>query len=690
MSRSLAWYARRLRRMSPAEVVSRVGDRGRQVRWSRRQVHAGQPFPSPPGVRPGRRLIAAVPAAARQQVPPEGARRLVAAAERVLSGHGDVLGTPRPDMADPDWFLDPVTGRRAPDDALAFGIDHRDESVTGNVKSVWELSRHHHVTVLAAAWWLTQDVRYAEAAAAQLQSWWLANPFLSGIHWTSGIELGTRLTSWVWVRRLLDDWPGVALLFEENPVALAQLRWHQEYLAAFPSRGSSANNHLVAEATGRLVAACALPWFTESEDWRRDAADQLGRALSTNTFPSGVNRELATDYHRFVTELALVALVESDACGHPLPTTSRELVVRLLDAAAAPLDVAGQPPRQGDGDEGRALVLDGPEADPWAVLLATGDSTLGGCSWWPAVQPGVMSVILGALCPQVTAGPTGVAPEAPARPSSRPQGFADAGLHVLRTGPGREPEIWCRCDGGPHGFLSIAAHAHADALSVEVRHDGVELLVDPGTYCYHGEAEWRSYFRSTRAHNTVEVDGVDQAVAGGPFLWSTRADAVVDHVGTGAEGLQSWAAHHTAYGRLDPSLRHDRRVGLDDLGSRLTVRDTLSAERPHRVRLSWHLGPEVTAQLGEGVAHLTWPGRTGVLQRGRMTLPVELGWSAHRGETDPPLGWYSPRFGVRVPTTVLVGTGEWRGHLELGSTIDLHLDVAPAASTYFAHVGEGA
>ena len=40
---------------------------------------------------------------------------------------------------------------------------------------------------------------------------------------------------------------------------------------------------------------------------------------------------------------------------------------------------------------------------------------------------------------------------------------------------------------GPHGFLSIAAHAHADALSVEVRHGGVEILVDPGTYCYHGE-----------------------------------------------------------------------------------------------------------------------------------------------------------------------------------------------------------
>ena len=47
--------------------------------------------------------------------------------------------------------------------------------------------------------------------------------------------------------------------------------------------------------------------------------------------------------------------------------------------------------------------------------------------------------------------------------------------------------MWCRRDAGPHGYLSIAAHAHADALSIEVRHDGVDVLADPGTYCYHGD-----------------------------------------------------------------------------------------------------------------------------------------------------------------------------------------------------------
>ena len=91
------------------------------------------------------------------------------------------------------------------------------------------------------------------------------------------------------------------------------------------------------------------------------------------------------------------------------------------------------------------------------------------------------------------------------RPERRPAHFDDAGLTIMRSAADEGPEIWCRCDAGPHGFLSIAAHAHADALSVEVRHDGVEILADPGTYCYQGQADWRSYFRSTLGHNTVEI-----------------------------------------------------------------------------------------------------------------------------------------------------------------------------------------
>ena len=110
------------------------------------------------------------------------------------------------------------------------------------------------------------------------------------------MELGIRLISLAWIRRLLDDWPGAADLFERDGLALRQIRWHQQYLAAFPSRGSSANHHVIAEAAGQLVASCAFPWFPESERWRRKSALLLERELIRNTFPSGIGRELASDY----------------------------------------------------------------------------------------------------------------------------------------------------------------------------------------------------------------------------------------------------------------------------------------------------------------------------------------------------------------------------------------------------------
>jgi hypothetical protein len=648
--------------MSAAEVASRAVDQARCAAWARRQVLPGAETGLPRGLRDCRQFPSPLRPGTRELVPDDARTAVVAAADGLLTGDWSLLGTPREDIRRPDWFLDPVTGQRAPQERLAFRIDHRDEEETGNVKSVWELSRHHHLTVLASAWWLTGNDTYAEVVDEQLRSWWAANPFLSGVHWTSGIELGVRLTSWVWVRRLLDDWAKVEDLFDANESALRQIWWHQHYLDAFRSRGSSANNHVVAEAAGRLAAACAFPWYAESDAWREDACRQLQRELRVNTFASGVNRELATDYHRFVTELGLVAAVESTAAGHPLREDTWRLLAASVDAAAAMVDETGRPPRQGDGDEGRALVLDDPEADPWGLMLGLGDALVGSLAWWPARPTGVVAVAAGALVPS--------RPPVEGRPGTAPRVFPDAGMSLLRTPPEDGPEIWCRCDGGPHGFLSIAAHAHADALAVEVRYGGVDVLADPGTYCYHGEPEWRSYFRSTLAHNTLEVGGTSQSVEAGPFLWSTHTDAHVTHADVGEQPVQTWTAHHTGYARTDPAARHTRTVTLDGDSRRLSILDVVTSREKHPVRLAFHLGPDVTAKLGKGVAELSWPGDDGT-RTAILLLPEQLHWTAHRGETDPVLGWYSPRFGERVPTTTLLGTGAAASSLALLTTLDL-------------------
>jgi hypothetical protein len=661
----LGWYARRLTRMSPAEIAWRSRDQMLRLAWSSRQVTPQEIttiVPPPPGER---RFASVLPPDTAARVPEASRTALLACADRLLGGKWEVLGVVRTDLVLPDWFHDPVTDRRSAPDRYAFRIDHRSEELVGNVKQVWEISRLQHLTLLATAWFLTRDERYALRVADHLRSWWRENPFLSGIHWTNGIELGIRLISLAWIRRLLDDWPGVADLFERDALALQQIRWHQQYLAAFQSRGSSANNHVIAEAVGQLVASCAFPWFRESERWRRNSARLIERELIRNTFPSGIGRELASDYQGFITELGFIAAVEADASGHPLTSTTWERLCAMADSAAALVDERLRPPRQGDSDEGRGLLLDAPAPNRWPSLLALASAVIGRLDWWPQPPDDAGSVIIGAMmCTKR---------HIESRPSQRPSRFADAGTTLLRTSG--ENEIWCRCDGGPHGYLSIAAHAHADALSVEVRYRGVDILADPGTYCYHGERAWRSYFRSTIAHNTAELGGRNQSSEGGPFMWLRQAQArEVEVIDDG--DIARWTAEHDGYSSLDPPALHRRSVSLDRASRSIDIIDEIEGGS-HDIRLAFHLGPEVQVELEGACAMLTWAVAS-THEVARLELPQGLRWSMHRGETDPILGWYSPCLGRRVPAFSLLGCGRCVPGAPLATRLEF-LDVGKAA-----------
>jgi Heparinase II/III-like protein/Heparinase II/III N-terminus len=658
---SVAWYVRRLQRMSPQEVLWRSSDVLRQRVWRLKQVPPTATAPRylarfarggyrvKPKLAKVPRFESPLPAGALDAVPADDVRRLLRTADEILAGRWDVLGVTRLDMVAPDWFLDPLSGRRAPQAAYCFGINHRNETVTGNVKQVWELSRHHHLTLLAAAYALTGDRRYAERAGSHLQSWWEENPFLSGIHWTSGIELGIRLISWVWTRRLLDSWDDVQGLFDQNELARRQIWWHQTYLSGFRSRGSSANNHVVAEAAGQLVAALAFPWFEESVAWADESATLLQQELANNTFPSGVNRELAFDYHGLVAELGLIAAVEADHAGYPLQEATWRSLGRMLDVAAACLDCALRASRQGDSDEGRALVIAAPETNRWEALLALGQALFGAPEWWPPAQPGIASALLSALARRRPP---------PDRPARRPWHFDDAGITIFRSEPLDGPEIWCRCDSGPHGFLSIAAHAHADALSVEVRHDGTEILTDPGTYCYGSDPLFRRYFRSTIGHNTLEVLARDQSTSGGPTMWVRHAKSRLTGLESSVDGHEGrWVAEHYGYRTLDHPVTHRRRVEFQGKQRLIEITDEIdSADRPP-VRLAFHLGPAIEAALDGCILTMRWQDRDGRQATAAMTLPSSLSWSLIRGATDPVLGWYSPGFGQKVPATDVIGVG---------------------------------
>jgi hypothetical protein len=669
---NLAWYAARLRRMSALEIALRANDAARKASWRSRRRSGSRRSLFPRKLGP---VIFATPLSRLPAIPAgdPSTLALVAAADRIMEGHWEVFGRPRTDMAPvPDWFGDGSSDFSASRNEYGFDVDWRSGAPDRDVKRIWELSRHHHLTLLAAAYALTGENRYAERVGMQLHAWWEANPVLSGIHWTMGIEVGMRLIAWVWIRRLLQSWSEAPTLFERNPVFLRQLYGHQLYLARFRSHGSSANNHLLAETVGLFAASCAFRGFAQTERWRSQALARLRREIPRQTFADGSNRELATDYHLFVLELTMTAMLEGYAAGFPLGRDVWVAAQSMTDALAGWIDSEGRPPRQGDSDDCTALLLDAPGHPRADSLLASGASLFTPASWWPTPRcSGLRAAFWAALAPDAL-------PLSP-RPTARPALFPQAGSAILRGETRSGDEIWCRCDHGPHGLAPLAAHAHADALSVELRIGGVEILADPGTGCYQSEPAWRDYFRSTLAHNTLELDGQDQSVAGGMFFWLKPARSrLIAATGLDAGLVAEWRAAHDGYRRLPSRASHERSVILDRAEPGLTILDRLSLARRSAGRLAFHFGPAVEVSLEGPVARLQWS-LGGVTRSASMTLPEGLAWSLARGSIEPPFGWYSPGFGRREPAWALLGEGSVEGNIEFRTRIAFDSD--PTAGT---------
>jgi len=660
----LSWYIARLRRMGPRELATRIRDEALKRRWRRLR---GRPATVPS------RTLAGTPAFAPTALGLDDASKdaILAAADDLLAGRLRIFGR---EIALPqqrrDWFLEPERGIFAPSEAYAFDIDARDLAIVGNHKFLFEPSRLQHAPLLAAAYVLSGREAYSELAAQQLQSWWRANPFLAGVHWSSGIEVALRLISFAWTRRLLAGWTAVGDCFEDSELARDQIFRHQQYLATLRSHGSSANNHLMAELLGLYVGASAFPWFPDCRAWRLAAAGGLEAEAARQVFPDGLSREQASEYHGFVLEMLLIAAAEGMLAGRPFSASFHGNIARMADAWAALLDCRHRAPRQGDTDDAYVLLLDPPDRQRRTTsLLAAAGSLVGGCDWWPVPAPDFRSRLFGTLAESRNRSNQ----NRDARPRQRPNLFPDAGLTLLRDIEPREDELWCRCDHGPHGYLSITAHAHADALSVELRHGGIDILADPGTYCYLTEPDFRRYFRSTLGHNTLEIGGLDQARYGGPFLWLDAPESEL----LGASGLEGgalaqWSARHQGYARQAGQPVHERRVTLDRAARRLQISDRIVEAGSFPLRLAFHLGPQVTALLDGHVASLRWSA-AGRSWQGRLSLPAALSWRALRGSLAPIAGWYSPAFGDRVPATCLIGQGLLTG----GTILESAFEVVP-------------
>lgn len=650
----LSWYLNRMTRMSPAEVVWRTG---RAVR----------------GIAQHLKPAAAVPDRDRTLDLPE--RRFVhiptgidlnpylRAADRILRGEYTVfeldscqLGTP------PHWNRDPRTGRLAPL-ASAASLDYRDERRVGDIKYLWEPNRHLHLATLAQAYALTRNGGYADEVLRQIDSWIEQCPPGRGPNWTSPLELGIRLINW----SLAWQWLGgaQAQVFATEWGRQVRERWlesvflHAQAIANNLSRFSSANNHLIGEAAGVWIASVTWPYWRQMRLWGARCRSVLAREALLQNTSDGANREQALAYQQFVLDFLLLAGLAARACQMDFDPPYWARIERMMEFMAALTDAAGNVPMIGDADDGYVVSL-APEPDfcPYRSLVATGARLFARADF--SVKAGRLDAkthwLLGEPPP-----PAG----APARFEPRRE-FREAGYYLLGDRFETEEEVRMLIDAGPLGYLSLAAHGHADALALMLNVGGHEVLIDPGTYAYHTQTDWRRYFRSTRAHNTVSVDGADQSEQAGNFMWIKHAHArCLDFLVTPLR--QRFCGEHDGYARLEDPLIHRREVDYDAESRTFDIADVLTCQARHRVSRNWHFSEKLQPQVINGQVRV---------KAGRFLVvltPVDPPQSVrvHRGGSPEEGGWISRRFGRKTPSMTVM----WESTIEASACLRTRLTI---------------
>jgi hypothetical protein len=660
---ALGWYINRLKQMPLGEVVYRLK---RAVGEQAQLCGLGAALRVPPPTDPSEPIH-------WLDAPPEvNTETYTQAADRVIAGQISLFALKDVSLGYiPSWNKDIRTGIEAP---LLFGkkVDYRDKRLVGDIKYLWEPNRHLQLVTLAQAYKLTGGAEYLTALRDKLESWFVQCPYLQGPNWSSSLELGIRLINWAFTWQLIG---GVTcVVFEDQKGRIFRDRWltsvyqHAHFVAGHLSRFSSANNHLVGELTGLFVAGCIWPLWKDADVWRVQGFEALTHEAILQNCADGVNREQAIYYQHYVMDFLLIAALVGKAVGITFPPDYWARLEAMMDFMASIMDVSGNIPMIGDADDGCAVRLS-QERDfcPYRSLLATGavlfnrpdlKAKSGGLDDKTKWLLGEQAQVYYGLEKKRTL---------PVRCA-----FHEGGYYILGTGFETQSEVRLVVDAGPLGYPSIAAHGHADALAFTLAIGGREFLIDPGTYAYHTQPKWRDYFRGTAAHNTVRIDGLDQSVSGGNFMWIRHARAQCE-AWSSDEHMDLFRGSHDGYVRLPDPVTHRREIRFEKLTRRIEIVDTIDCQGAHAVELMWHFSEQCSVIEKDGVIYVK---NTGILMTMRC-LDDQVAVLRFNGDSERPAGWISRNYDVKVPTVTLVWCRQIMGTTTVRTVIDCAQSVRP-------------
>jgi len=562
----------------------------------------------------------------------EGKVNLLAEAEEVVGGKARLFGA------------QPVALMLAPEGPPAHWTEYESGKIPvsdlnlphGDIKFLWEPARFGWAFPLGRAFHITRDEKYAQAFWQHLESFLEANPPYLGPNWTSGQEVALRVLAFVWADVVFAS---AAASTPERRAVLA--RTVGEHAARIPATllyaRSQDNNHLLSEAIGLWTAGLALAGQPEAQKWKRLGWTWLNAGFQQQIDGYGEYSQHSSNYHRLMLQLALWVDMLLKSQDERWPRQTLGALQRGTHWLLALLDPdSGRTPNLGANDGAHILPLTGcPFADFRPVLHAAGraflEYTLPAGPWdeaayWLGIPLGSKKYVALSRYP---------------------------GDHLYG------PDSWA--------YLRAAKFdsrpSHADQLHLDLWWRGDNLALDPGTYLYNATPPWDNSLTTTLVHNTVTLDGKEQMLRAGRFLYLDWADAYwKDDLDLDEKIIKRVRGHHYGYWRK--GVRHGRTVKvLSD--HRWMIEDDLIflpwlpfAQKERCFRLHWLL-PDWEWQLhqeqGRITLRLSSPHGLVTLQvlASEPDPDVRLVRGGERiygqGDVLPIMGWVSPTYGQKLP-----------------------------------------
>jgi hypothetical protein len=484
----------------------------------------------------------------------------------------------------------------------------------------WALffNRHFLFLPLVQKYQATRDPALARYANASMRDWVLSRAVEDKPVERDITPAWQPMSS---ASRLLQAWPHVFFGFINAPeftdeARLLMLSSIPEQSAHLMKHHRKRHNHTIKEMTGLAHAAAVWPEFKDAAKWRAYAIETLKGELDRQFYADGVHQELSAHYHRSALQYYVWLKDFEAASGRELPPAFAEAVERAGDYLAQSMNPQGFGPlnNNGDLDDNRARILD------FATRFRRED--------WRFIA---------------TNGAQGAAPDTMSRL------YPWAGQVFLRNGFDRNAHF-AMFDIGPWG----AAHQHNDKLNLTLSAFGRELLVDGGRYRYEAADPYVAYLRSTAGHNTLLVDEKNQN-ADVRIVETPLVNAFYTHPSLDV----AHGAFAAGYAGLEGQARHERTL-IYVRNSYWLVIDRIVTDRPRRITAHWRFSPDATviAQGVEAVSTDAGKGNLRITPIGATPFQLEL----IRGQEAPePMGWHSPDYNIRLPSTVARYEGDISG-----------------------------